>query len=344
MQMQTAKKQHIWVGVDISKKSFIAAVDVPEANGNRKALTSLPTKEFELTGAGSAQFHEWLSETFAEYRFSIVMESTGCYSKKLKKFLSEKQNDLPIAVLNGRQSSNFVKSLDLPHKTDKSDAQALARFGTERFPEPTANEDGIRETLKELSRERSALVKARQMLENRSDSLFDAFTQKVNEHVIATLNSQLQVLEKEMERCIKNDAELRHEAELMQTVPGVAAVSAYGFLAELGTLKQYSSRKLSLISGLTPRIISSGTSVNHSCLSKRGSARVRQLLYLDCMTAVTRIPELNTQYRNLIAKGKAKMTARCACMRKLLLIIRAVVVQERPYRDFRKFPQNALDF
>ena len=108
----------------------------------------------------------------------------------------------------------------------------------------------------------------------------------------------------------------------MQTIPGVAAVSAYGFLAELGTLKQYSSRKLSLISGLTPRIVSSGTSVNHSCLSKRGSARVRQLLYLDCMTAVTRIPESNTQYRNLIAKSKAKMTARCACMRKLLLIIR----------------------
>ncbi|MGN1366360.1 MAG: transposase [Victivallis vadensis] len=130
----------------------------------------------------------------------------------------------------------------------------------------------------------------------------------------------------------------------MQTIPGVAAVSAYGFLAEQGTLKQYSSRKLSLISGLTPRIVSSGTSVNHSCLSKRGSARVRQLLYLDCMTAVTRIPESNTQYRNLIAKGKAKMTARCACMRKLLLIIRAVVVQDRPYRDFRKFPQNALDF
>lgn len=329
--METKGKEHVWVGVDVSKEAFFAAVDIPEKDGRRKAVNSLPAMEFELTETGSDSFVKWLSQSFVEYHFSIVMESTGCYSKKLGKFLHVAQNELPISILNGRQSSNYVKSLGTLHKTDKSDAQALARFGTERSPKPALPDDPVRESLKELSRERSALLKAKAALENRSDSLFAAFTKDINNRAIVALNLQISAIEKEMERCIKANAELRHEAELMKTVPGVGSTSAYGFLAELGSLKQYSSRRLSLLSGLLPRVFISGTSVNKTCLSKRGSARVRQLLYLDCMTAVDKIPELNAQYQNLVSRGKTKMTARCACMRKLLLIIRAVVVEDRPY-------------
>ena len=329
--METKGKKQVWVGVDVSKETFFAAVDVLDEDGSKKPVNSLSANEFELTETGSGSFLKWLSQSFAEYNFSIVMESTGCYSKKLKGFLREKQNDLPISILNGRLSSNFVKSLGLPHKTDKSDAQALARFGTERSPKAALADDPDRESLKELSRERSALLKARAALANRSDSLFDAFTKEINDRAIAALSLQVKAIEKEMERCIKANAEMRHEAELMKTVPGVASTSAYGFLAELGSLKQYSSRKLSSMSGLLPHVFISGTSVNKTCLSKRGSARVRQLLYLDCMTAVNKIPELNSQYQNLVSRGKTKMTARCACMRKLLLIVRAVVVEDRPY-------------
>lgn len=329
-------ENHVWVGVDISKETFFAAVDILDKNGSRRAVNSLPTMEFKLTEIGSDLFLKWLSQSFAGYHFSIVMESTGCYSKKLSNFLHARENDLPISILNGRLSSNFVKSLGLPHKTDKSDAQALARFGTERSPRPTVADDSDREFLKELSRERSALLKVHAALENRSDSLFDAFTKEINNRALAALKLQVSAIEKEMERCIKANAEMRHEAELMKTVPGVASTSAYGFLAELGSLKHYSSRKLSSMSGLLPHAFISGTSVNKTCLSKRGSSRVRQLLYLDCMTAVNKIPQLNSQYQNLVSRGKTKMTARCACMRKLLLIIRAVVVEDRPYEKISK--------
>jgi len=329
--METRGKKHVWVGLDVSKETFFAAVDILDEDGGKKPVNCLSTKEFELTEIGSGSFLEWVSQSFAEYDFSIVMESTGCYSKRLKEFLHEKQSDLPISILNGRQSSNYMKSLGTLHKTDKGDAQALARFGTERSPKPALPDDPVRTSLKELSRERSALLKAKAALENRSDSLFAAFTKDINNRAIVALNLQISAIEKEMERCIKANAELRHEAELMKTVPGVGLTSAYGFLAELGSLKQYSSRRLSSLSGLLPHVFISGTSVNKSCLSKRGSSRVRQLLYLDCMTAVDKIPELNAQYQNLVSRGKAKMTARCACMRKLLLIIRAVVVEDRPY-------------
>lgn len=334
MQVATEEKKHAWVGLDVGKSSFFAAVDMLDDNGDKKPLESLPVKEFKLTEVGSCSFLKWLSDLFEGYRFSIVMESTGSYSRKLEKFLHAKQSDLPISIENGRLTSNFIKSLDLTHKTDKIDARAIARFGTERTPAPMIPEDSNRQRMKELSRERAALVKSRTAFENRSDSLFDAFTRKINGRAIAALTLQIKALEKEIERCINENAELRHEAELMMTVPGVGKISAYGFLAELGSFRQYSSRELSAMSGLIPRIISSGSSIKKSCLSKRGPKRVRQLLYLDSVSAIKKIPQLNLFYQKSIEKGKSKMTARCACMRKLLLIIRAVVVENRPYENF----------
>ncbi len=331
MQMKEDKKKRAWVGLDVSKETFFAAVDTLDDCGMKKELDSLPAREFQLTQAGTDSFLRWLSERFAEYHFSIVMESTGCYSTRLKKFLRKTQGNLSIAIVNGRQSSNFIKSLNLHHKTEKIDAQALARFGTERSPEPIAQDDPTLETLKELGRERIALIRIKNALENRNDSLFDAFTRKVNTHAIEALTLQIKAIEQEIERHIKANAELRHEVELMKTVPGVASTSAYGFLAELGSLKQYSSRELSAMSGLIPRIISSGTSIKKTCLSKRGSGRVRQLLYLDSVTAIEKILSLQLLYQRLTKSGKTKMAARCACMRKLLLIIRAVVVENRPY-------------
>jgi len=241
--METKGEAHVWVGVDVSKETFFAAVDVLDENGGKGLVNRL---------------------------FSIVMESTGCYSKKLKGFLHEKQNDLPIRILNGRQGSNYGKSLGTLHKTDKSDARALARFGTERSPKPALSDDPVRESPKELSRERSAPLKAKAARENRSDSLFAAFTKDINNRAIVALNLQISAIEKEMERGIKANAELRHEAELMKTVPGVGLTSA---------------------SGLLPRVFISGTSVNKTCLSKRGSSRVRQLRDPDCMTAVDKIPK-----------------------------------------------------
>ena len=61
------------------------------------------------------------------------------------------------------------------------------------------------------------------------------------------------------------------------------------------------------------------------------SKRARQILYLDSIVAVSKIPYLQDLFNRIVARGKCKMCARCACMRKLLLIMRAFVVQEKPF-------------
>ena len=113
--------------------------------------------------------------------------------------------------------------------------------------------------------------------------------------------------------------------------------------AELRELED--AKELSALSGLAPRIIESGSSIHSSYLSRRSSGRLRQILYLDSVPGVTKIPGLPDFHQRLIGKDKKKMTARCACMRKMLLILRSMVVHNTPFNG--KFPNNqrrGLDF
>ena len=112
-----------------------------------------------------------------------------------------------------------------------------------------------------------------------------------------------------------------------------------------GCSRMIFAKELSALSGLAPRIIESGSSVHSSYLSRRSSGRLRQILYLDSVPGVPKIPVLQEFHQRLIGKGKKKMTARCACMRKMLLILRSMVVHNTPFNG--KFPNNqrrGLDF
>ncbi len=141
------------------------------------------------------------------------------------------------------------------------------------------------------------------------------------------------------------DEELFVEVHIMTTMPGVSFISACSILAEIGSLRQYSAKELSSLSGLAPRIVEFSSSVHSSYLSRRSSGRLRQILYRDLVPGVPKIPLLQEFHQHLIAKSKKKMTARCACIRKMLLMLRSMVVHKTPFdEDFSKNHQRALDF
>ena len=328
-----AEKTCIWAGFDVGKASFSAALDTP-AEDSRVKLATLPCRDFKRTPEGVEQFFRWVTKTAAsDYDIRIVMETTGCYSQHLTGWINQLHPEVGVTIENARNIHAFIQSLNLPHKTDKLDAQAIARFGTERQPKPTNRPSQMILTLRELSRERTALIKARVDLQNRRDTLTSPIVRKINGQTLATLTLQIEKIDKEIKACVVQDEELLAEVHIMTTMPGVNFVSAYSILAEVGSLKQYSARELSSLSGLAPRIIESGSSVHSSYLSRRSSGRLRQILYLDSVPGVPKIPVLQEFHQRLIAKGKKKMTARCACMRKMLLMLRSMVVHKTPFDE-----------
>ena len=322
----------IWAGFDVGKASFSAALDTPAESGRAK-LTTLLCRDFKRTPEGIEQFFRWVRKTAPEYDIRIVMETTGCYSQHLTDWINQLHPEVGVTIENARSIHAFIQSLNLPHKTDRLDAQAIARFGTERQPKPTKRPSQTILTLRELTRERTALIKARVDLQNRRDTLTSPLVRKINGQTLATLTMQIEKIDDEIKACVVQDEELLSEVHIMTTMPGVSFISAYSILAEIGSLKQYTAKELSSLSGLAPRILASGSSVHSSYLSRRSSGRLRQILYLDSVPGVAKIPVLLEFHQRLMARGKKKMTARCACMRKMLLMLRAMVVHKTPFDE-----------
>ena len=314
------------------KKPFRHLWTKSQKNGKAK-ITSLPCRDFKRTPEGLAIFFQWAAGFVSGKDLHIVMETTGCYSQQLIDWINLSHPEVKVTIENARNIHAFIESLNLPHKTDKLDAQAIARFGTERQPHPTKRPSKTILTIRELSRERTALIKNRVELQNRRDTITSSVVRTINAQTIATLTMQIKKIEQEIKACIVEDEEILTEIHIMTTMPGVNFVSAYNILAEIGSLKQYSVKELSAISGLAPRIRQSGSSVHSSFMSRRSSGRLRQILYLDSLPGVPKIPVLQDFQQRLLAKGKKKMTVRCACMRKMLMMMRSMVVHNSPFDE-----------
>ena len=335
-------KTSIWAGFDVGKASFSAALDQLTEDGRAK-ITTLSCRDFKRTPEGVELFFHWAKKAVPDREIRIVMETTGCYSQHLTDWINQLHPEVGVTIENARNIHAFIQSLNLPHKTDKLDAQAIARFGTERQPKPTNRPSKTILTLRELSRERTALIRARVDLQNRRDTLTTLIVRRINAQTLASLTTQIERIDKEIKACVVQDEELLTEVHIMTTLPGVNFISAYSILAEIGSLKQYSAKELSSLSGLAPRIMESGSSVHSSYLSRRSSGRLRQILYLDSVPGVPKIPVLQEFHQQLIARGKKKMTARCACMRKMLLMLRSMVIHQTPFDEdfFQKSSKSA---
>lgn len=131
----------------------------------------------------------------------------------------------------------------------------------------------------------------------------------------------------------ETDPELAEDMALLTTISGVATRSAAQILAYGGhRLITYSRRQLDAHAGLAPAERQSGTSVRgKSHLAKQGNGRMRRALYMPTLVAVRFNPRLQRFYQRLLEKGKARKVALTACMRKLLNIIRAMLINRKPF-------------
>jgi len=330
--MGAKRSLYHWVGLDVGKKEFSAAIEL-NTDDQKLDIRALPCKKFSHTEKGVVEWLKWVDKTTHEQPFKVVMETTGHYSIKLCKLLQAKRKGLECCIVDPYLISNYLKSLNLPQKTDAIDAQGIARFGMERQPETTTLPTKEVEELQELSRLRDALVKAKVAFENRDESLSSESAQSLSKNTVKSLEEEIALTEELMVKLTMQIPWLKRQMELMMSVPGVGVITALGLSIEIGDFKEYTRKGISAASGLSPRLRESGTSVKSSRLSKRAPGRIRQLLYLSSNHAIRKIPYLKIMHARLLAKGKTKMQVKCACMRVLIQILRSIVVQGRPYSE-----------
>jgi len=219
------------------------------------------------------------------------MEPTGVYHERLSYFLNDMEQLVHIVL--GNKAKKYAESLDVNSKTDKLDSKALSRMGVERVLELWNPGSPIYRKLKVLTRERSATLKLRVMIKNQLEAmLHSAFPNKksVNRlnRLIKELNSQLVKIEKDIDKLVKNDIELKSRILKITTIPGVGFLTAVIVIAETdGFALIKSIKQIVSYAGLDIKIRESGKWTGKSKITKSGNVHIRKALYWPAYSSVS---------------------------------------------------------
>jgi transposase len=311
------------LGIDIAKLKFNACLINPQGK--------LKHKVFPNSAPGFEQLLEWLSKQGVE-GVHACLEATGTYGEALALFLY--QAGYSVSVINPAATKAFAQSRLSRTKTDRVDAELIARFTQAQQPPLwTPFPAEVRE-LQALVRRLESLIEMRVMEENRLSSgiTVDSVRQSVEAH-LSYLNQEIKRTEQLIRDHINSNPRLKQQSELLDSIPGIAETTAAALLAEITDINQYrSARQVAAYAGLVPRERQSGTSLRgRTRLSKIGNARLRRALYFPAITALRCSPFFQAWAKGLRERGKSKMSVICAVMRKLVHLAYGVLKSEQPF-------------
>lgn len=314
------------VGIDVSKKKLDVALLV---NGKIKA------KVVDNSASGHQLLLQWLDKSkVPKDAVQVCMEATGVYYEAVATTLHDA--GLVVSVVNPGCIKGFGQSENLRNKTDKADAALIARYCVAMAPAAWAPPPLEQRQLRAWSQRILALKDMRQQEHNRLESYEVSGMTEVAEHarsLIAWLDGQIKQLENDVDDHIDRHPGLKHDVQLITSIPGIGNTTAARILGQLGDIRRFGSAKaLAAFLGVTPRQRSSGTSLKgRTIMSRSGSTSMRAALYMPGMVARRHNPLLHQFALRLAANGMAKKAVIGAVMHKLVHLIYGVIRTGKPF-------------
>jgi len=307
-----------WIGVDVSKASLDAAWAPGDALRRASAAndrTGIAALIGQLPPSGAAR---------------VVVEATGGYERGLVTALIEA--GYRTAVVNPRQVRDFAKALGILAKTDHIDAAVLAQYGRQVEPRLLEEDPAQRAELMQLVSRRRQLIDLRTMELNRLEMATARAAQKSIRHVLKLLDKEVAQLEAEIARLLAADDDWRGKVELLSTTPGVARITSATLVAEVPELGRLNRQAIAALVGVAPFNDDSGQRRGQRRVAG-GRASVRRVLYMAALSARRCNPTIRAFAERLAAQGKKPKVIITACMRKLLVILNAMIKQNKPWRN-----------
>jgi transposase len=301
------RPSEVFIGVYVSKERLDVAV-----------APSGETISFANSEDGIALLSDFLTPKNPEL---VLFEATGGWEMNAVHHLAAQR--LPLVVLNPRQVRDFAKATGQLAKTDAIDARILARFGQAVRPE-------VRPLKSEELRKLDALITRRRQIsgmitaeQNRWVSAPEWIRPDIEE-LIAILQKRLAAINRELNKLIRKSPLWREKDKLLQSFPGVGPVTAASLIADLPELGSLTRRQIAALVGLAPLNCDSGT---HKGKRKiwGGRAALRAALYMCAVTASQHNPVIRPFYQKLLRAGKPSKVALTACMRRILVILNAMM-------------------
>lgn len=305
----------VFIGIDVSKASL--------------DIARYPTGERETVANAEPDIAALVTRLQACRPMLIVLEATGGFELAVAAALAAARQ--PVVVVNPRQVRDFAKATGQLAKTDTLDAALLARFAEAVRPALRPVPEATTQALAALLTRRRQLVAMRTAEQNRLGTALPPVRTRIQAH-LAWLERELRQLDADLAQAIRESPVWREKDDLLQSTPGVGPVLARTLLASLPELGTLDRKQIAALVGVAPFNRDSGR-LRGKRIVWGGRAHVRAALYMGALAATRWNPVIRTFYERLRAAGKAKKVALTACMRKLLIILNAILKHRSPWEQ-----------
>jgi len=256
------------------------------------------------------------------YKLSrIIVEATGGYERAFVRACAAK--GLPVVVAQPAQIRQFAFARGVLAKTDKIDAKIIALFGLLMQPPVRPIESEKVRFIRDLLARKRQLSEARTQELNRLHKAPKAIAAS-HRRSIKQIEKELEWVESKLDKTTKEVEEWQQIRTILASVPGIGDGVIYTLLGELPELGTLTDRQIAALCGLAPFNRDSG-SMNGRRRIRGGRAPIRTMLYMAMLCAIQHNPVMRSFYRKLVATGKHKKVAITACMRKMMVILNAMV-------------------
>jgi transposase len=258
----------------------------------------------------------------------IVVESTGGYENTLVAELHAA--GLPVVVVNPRQVRDFARATGRLAKTDRIDAEILARFARDIRPTIRQPVDPNLRQVKQLVARRRQLVALRTAEQNRTEHAKQTVIRRSIKRMVKAVEAQILIVEQAIATCIRNSPIYQRRANIITSVTGFAERSASAIMADMPELGALNRRQAGALVGVAPLNRDSGTLRGKRTIGG-GRASLRKAFYMPTLVAIRHNPDIRAFYERLLKNGKPKMTAIVACMRKLAILLNTLIKENRTW-------------
>jgi len=321
--MENTQKARSIVAFDVAKNKLdiCAAIALKAPNlvcNNRRSIRKL------LKNLKNKAKENGLPDLF------VIVEATGGYERKVLDICVEME-------IEGHRSHpnkvyHFAKGRGILAKTDEIDARTLFAYARDT-PDLRLYQKlrPVEEQLKALMVRRDELMDLRIAENNRQETARDKEVRKSIKSSLRHFDKQIRTIEEKIRLLVAQDVELKRKSDLIKSFKGAGDWIAFAALAYMPELGEISRGQAAALAGLAPYNDDSGKRKGRRRI--RGGRKIfRDKLYMGAVSAYSYNSKMREYADRIIARGKEKMLAITAIMRKMVVIFNAILKSGEPWK------------
>jgi transposase len=312
------------VGLDVSKDKVYGCFSQRQLD---KPFRVISSHSYGCNTSGFEELVTWVEKhRQADIELHVLMEATGVYYENLAYFLRAK--GYRVTVLLPNKVKAFAKSLDGRSKTDVIDAKTMAQMALERELPIWTPPSAIMLRIKRLCRERMGLLAEKTIVSNRLHAKNYSYepnpeSLERSKQLIIFIDKQIEEIEKDIEKAVESDPEIKERLDKVCTIKGVGFITAATIIGETNGFTLFVNKgQLVSYAGYDVQLFESGDSVKKDPkISKKGSGHIRKALHFPAIVVVKYNDVFKDLYTRVFTTTRIKMKAYVAVQRKLLVLM-----------------------